>query len=361
MIEWWKIDYTKNDINAIVESIKQKKVSQGKNNSKLELKISKLLNVKYCVTSTSGTTAIMLALKALGVKRNDEVILPNRNWIASANVLKYLGVKIKLVDIKGDGQIIDEEQIEKNINKKTKLIFPAHLNGKSSNMRKILALAKKYKIKVLEDAAQGLMATYDGKYLGTIGDVGIFSMAMTKILSTGQGGLVVTNNKKIYKRLLELKNHGLKNPFELDWNIKDGLNFKFTDLQASLANSQISILKKRKKKLIENYLIYKKGLEKIDFIEIVPYDLSKGELPLWIECKCKKRDKVIKILNKNKIQARPVYPSLNKFERFGNQRKKFANSDFVERNFLYLPSGVNIKKTNIYKVLKVLYKISNVI
>ena len=358
MIEWWKINYTKKNISYIIKSINQKRISQGKNNLKLENKISKLLKVKYCVTSTSGTTAIMLALKALGLKRDDEVILPNRTWIASANVLDYLELKVKLVDVKKDKQIIDETQIEKNITKKTKLIIPTHLNGKSANMNKILEIAKHYKIKVLEDSAQALMAKYNNKYLGTFGDVGIFSMAMTKILSTGQGGFLVTNDKGIYKKLLELKNHGINDIFEVDWNKRNGLNFKFTDLQASLALSQIKTLRKRANKLKENYRIYKNGLKNLDYIKIMPYNFKSGELPLWIECLSKKRNKLIKLLNKNKIQARPGYPSLNNFSRFKNKNKIFPNSEYFEDNCLYLPSGVNIEKKTIYKVLNILNKLS---
>jgi perosamine synthetase len=344
MIEWWKINFTKKNINSVTQSLKDKRISQGLNNLKFEKKISKLLDVKYCVSTTSGTTAIMLGLKALGIKSGDEVILPNRNWIASANVLMYLGIKLKLIDVIKNSQIIDVKKIEENINKKTKLILTAHLNGKSPNMEKVLQIAKKNNLFIMEDAAQALMAKNKNQYLGTYGDLGIFSMAMTKILSTGQGGFVVTNKKKIYDKMLKLKNHGLKNPFDLKWNNQDGLNFKFTDYQAALAISQLGSLKSRVKKLKENYLIYKKGLENLNFIKVVEYDFEKGELPLWIECECRNRNKVISLLNKNKIQARRVYPSLNKLNRFYSGKKKFPNSDNFDKNFLYLPSGVDIKK-----------------
>lgn len=361
MIEWWKINFTRKNINSVAQSLKHKRISQGLNNLKFEKKISKLLNVKYCVSTTSGTTAIMLGLKALELKRGDEAILPNRNWIASANVLMYLGVKIKLVDVTKNNQIIDVKKIEKNINKKTKLILPSHLNGKSPNMERIMQIAKKNNLYVMEDAAQALMAKNKNKYLGTYGDLAIFSMAMTKILSTGQGGFVVTNKKKIYDKMLKLKNHGLKNPFELDWSNPGGLNFKFTDYQAALAISQLGSLRSRVKKLKENYLIYKKGLKNLNFIKIVEYDFNKGDLPLWIECECRNRNKVISLLLKNKIQARPVYPSLNKFKRFHKGKEKFPNSDNFDKNFLYLPSGVDIKKKSIFKVLNVLNKISKYI
>ena len=160
-----------------------------------EKQVAKFLKVKYCVATTSGTMAQYVAMKALGIKRNDEVITQAFTFVATAESIIECGAKVRFLDI-NKSYNLDPNLIEKNITKKTRLRVPVSMLGNPCEMDRIFKIAKKNKIKILEDACESFGAKYKKKYLGTMGDIGVFSLDFQKIISTGEGGLIVTNNKK---------------------------------------------------------------------------------------------------------------------------------------------------------------------
>ena len=181
----------------------------GSEIEKFEKNISKVCKTKYCISLNSGTDALTLALHLLGVKRGDEVITPPNSFIASTAVVTHLGAKPIFVDVKKD-QSIDESQIEKKITKKTKAIMPVHLTGRMCAMDKIMSIARKYNIPVVEDCAQSIMSEYKGKMSGAWGDVGCFSAHPLKNLNAmGDAGYLTTNNKYIYDKIKSLRTHGM--------------------------------------------------------------------------------------------------------------------------------------------------------
>jgi perosamine synthetase len=355
-MQWWNIKFLKQDISSIINSIRKRRISQGKNCELLEKLIQKKLKVKYCLTCSSGTAATIMSLLALNLKKGDEVIMSNRTWIAPINVMTHLGLKIKLIDVNKDLPIIDCDLIEKNITKKTRLIFCVSLNGRSPDINKIKDIIKKKKIYLIEDAAQSLISKYNNKYIGTQSEIGIFSFSMTKIISSGQGGFVVTNKKSLYEKMHQIRNHGLKNPFELNWN-KFGLNFKFTDIQAALIISQLKRIETCRKTLIENYKFYRKQISKIPFIKMLHSNVNDGEVPLWTECISKHRNKIITYLNKKNIMARYSYPNASHILRLKLKNINFSNSNYFEKYSFYLPNGVNFGKKDILRVSSHLKKI----
>ena len=221
----------------------------GNSNMKFEKKISKLLNVKYVCGVGNGSDALEIGLIAIGIKKGDEVITASNSWVSSLNAILNVGAKPVLVDVENDYNINCQE-IKKAITKKTKAIMPVHLNGLPAKMNEIKEIAKKYKVKIIEDSAQAILSKYKGKYAGTIGDVGCFSMHPTKNLGVaGDGGFIVTNEKKIFDKIKIISNHGANNKGDL---VMQGRNSRLDELQAEFILHKLKYLKedtKKKKKM----------------------------------------------------------------------------------------------------------------
>ena len=214
----------------------------GSEIEKFERNISKICKTKYCVSLNSGTDALTLALHLLGVRRGDEVITPPNSFIASTAVIVHLGAKPVFVDVKKD-QSIDENKIEAKITRKTKAIMPVHLTGRVCAMDKIIKIANKYNIPVIEDCAQSIMSKFKNKMSGAWGDVGCFSAHPLKNLNAiGDGGYLTTNNKNIYNKIKNLRTHGMEDSRNNVSNF--GFVSRMDNLQAGVLNFRLKNLKK---------------------------------------------------------------------------------------------------------------------
>ena len=271
---------------------------------KFEKKICKKLGVKYCLATTSGTMAQYIAMKALGIKKGDQVITQCFTFVATVEAILALGAEPVVLNV--DKTLnMDIEELKKNINKKTKLIIPVPMLGNPTRIDKIKKISKKFNIPIIEDACESLGAKYKNKYVGTTCEIGIFSLDFAKTITTGEGGLIVTNSKKLDKFCREFHDHGHENnPSRSrgkDTRSIAGLNLRMTELQAAVGLAQINKLdkivfhNKKNKKLLKN-IISKNN--KIEFREIT----DNGELS----------DTLIFFL-KNKYQA-------NKFEKIYSQK-----------------------------------------
>ena len=241
--------------------------SQGEYVNKLEKSLAKYHNTKYCIVTSSCTAALHLAIKSLNLGKGDEIICPNLTFIAPANMIVLSGAKIQLVDVDPETFAIDHKQIEKKINKKTKAIMVVHQMGHSADMDPITKLVKKYKLKIIEDNAESIGGKYKGKKLGTIGDVATLSFFANKIITTGEGGAVITNSKKIAERTYMLRDHGMskvKRYLHLDL----GYNYRMTNMQAAIGFSQVQNLNKILKMRNKQLLTYNKYLKNIKDIRI---------------------------------------------------------------------------------------------
>ena len=217
--------------------------------NKFEKKVSKKCGTKYAVALNSGTDALTLALKLLGIKKGDEVITPPNSFISSTSSIIHLGAKPVFVDVSND-QNIDPYKIEKKITKKTKAIMPVHLTGRICEMNKIMNISKKYKIPVIEDAAQSIGSRYYNKPAGSIGDIGCFSTHPLKNLNAcGDGGFLTTNKKKFYILAKSLQNNGMLGRNKVKCF---GYLSRMDVLQASILNFRLSkldqVIKKKKVK-----------------------------------------------------------------------------------------------------------------
>lgn len=261
MIKLSNPDIGSDEINAIKQVLDSGYLVQGKMVEEFETYVADYLGVIYAIAVSSGTAALHLAMKVLDLKTPDEVIVPDFTFPATANVVELVGAKTELVDIDLNSFCIDTGKIETHINEKTRAIIPVHEFGCSAELNNIMSLAKKYNLRVIEDAACALGTEYNGRKVGTFGDIGCFSLHPRKAITTGEGGIVITNDDSIAKKIKILRNHGIDNSEGFINFIEAGFNYRMTDIQAAMGVVQLrklnDLLEKRKKMV----LIYKKLLE----------------------------------------------------------------------------------------------------
>ena len=342
-------------------------VSTGWNNNanlyvkKLENKFANYLGCKYAISTSSCTGAMHIALMALGIKKDDEIIVPNITWVATANAIAYVDAKPVFADIDLRDWCLDPAVIEKLITKKTKAIMPVHLYGQPCNMEKINKIAKKYNLYVVEDAAPAIGAKFNGKKCGTFGEFGAFSFQGAKLLVSGEGGMLVTNNKNLYLKALKISNQGrnYKKTFFIDCM---GVKYKMSNIQAALALGQLERVDELIALKRRIFSWYEKYLKNLDMITL-NYEAPKTKSIYWMTSivlnpKYKiKRDSLIKYLLKNKIDSRPVFPELSSFHYWGKKNvKTLKNSKYLSANAINLPSGVCLKENDIKRVCQVIRK-----
>ena len=353
-ITWWEPLLDSSDLKAVSYVIKQNYPNQGSVTKRLEKKLSILLKVKHCICVTSGTMAIFLALKSLNIKKDDEVIVPDITFAATANAVNLCGAKVILADVCKETLAIDVNSLEKKINSKTKAVIPVHISGRGVEMNKILKIAKKHKIHVIEDAAEAFMSKYNKKYLGTFGLLGCFSFSANKIITSGQGGFIVTNDNKLNAIIRKLKNQGIVGKSDGGDTVHHqyGYNFKYTDLQAAISLNQLKSLNKRIKRLKQHYKIYRDNLKKLKEVKVFNFNIKDGEFPLWTDIWCRNRDELHSYLMKRKIDCRKFWYPLHTQKPFKTNSKYFKNSKKIYKDLLWLPSALKLNNADILKVCK---------
>lgn len=342
-----------NELKYVIECIKLNWISSmGRYVKEFEEKFSRCCGAKYGVACTSGTTALHLALATLGVGKGDEVIIPTFTMIATANAVTYTGAEPILVDSELKTWNIDPTKIEDKITERTKAIIPVHTYGHPADMDKILALAKKYHLFVIEDAAQAHGAEYKGKRIGSIGDVACFSFYANKIIVTGEGGMVTTNNKKFAERARNLRDHAFSKERHF-WHKSLGFNYRMTNLQAAVGLAQTERFDQLVKIRIEHARMYKLLLQNIRGITLPPE--TKGiKNVFWMYSILiendfgRTRDQVRQYLAKRGIETRtffiPIHWQPIYFRMF---KENFPIAEALCRKGMYLPSAPTLKGSQI--------------
>jgi len=342
--------------------------SEGEYVKRFEKTFSKYNKRIYGVAVSSGTGALDIAIKSLNLKRGDEVIIPTFSIISTALCVIKLGLKPVLVDSNLKNWNMDAEQIIKKINNKTKAIVITHIYGFPVDMKKILEVAKKKEIKIIEDAAEMIGQTYFGKKCGSFGDISVFSFFANKHITTGEGGMILTNNKKLYLKCKSLRNlcFGVGNN---KFNHDDiGWNYRMTNLQAAVGCGQlenITWIVKRKREIGKRYISI---LSKCNKIHIQLNKLKYARNIFWVfGILIKKstgisRDQIVNELLKHNIQTRNFFLPMHKQKIFQKMRlfpknQKLKNSEYLSANGFYLPSGLGILNKQIDFVGKTLLKI----
>lgn len=315
-------------------------VTEHKKTIELEKMISNYLNIKHTIMTTSCTAALILAFMSLDLMPDDEVIVPNYTMIASINSIRHVGLKPVIIDVNPTTFSIDLEDIKKNITKKTKAILHVSINNRYLDMEELVQYCKENKLFLIEDAAQSMGCFPNGKALGTYGDIGCYSLSTPKIISSGQGGYIVTNNDDLARKINQLKNFGRRESGKDIFEIF-GINLKYTDIQAVITIEQMKKLDNRVKRMADIYNLYYQELK--DNIKMLP-PLFTGWHPWFIDIYCpsnKFRTDLIYYLKQHNIQTRETYAEINKTTMYYSDFI-LPNSNYVSNNGLYLPSYVTL-------------------
>ena len=319
----------------------------------LETKIEKYLKIKHCVCLNSGTDALVMALFALGIKKDDEVITVSNSFIASVSSIVHIGAKPIFVDI-DESLNIDTSKIESKITSKTKAIMPVHLSGKICKMDKITSIAKKYNLKVIEDSAQSFGSKYKNRFSGTIGDIGCFSAHPLKNFNAmGDAGFIVTKYSNLARQIKMLRNHGL----ETRNNSKFfGYVSRMDNIQASILNYRIKNLDKiilKRRKIATTYF---KLLKSVKQISLPNEDNDNFNTYHTFVIRCKDRESLIKYLNNKGIETKIHYPKplhLQKAaKKFKYKKGNFPVSEYQSKNLLTLPVHQYLNKNQILYIIK---------
>ncbi len=351
-------------INLLNRIIKKGQFVGGYEIDKFEKNVCKLINVKHCVALNSGTDALTLGLHLMGIKKGDEVITTPNSFIASAAAIVHLGAVPIFVDICNDGNIDPNDMIKK-ISKKTKAIMPVHLSGRPCKMDRIISISKKYKIPIIEDAAQAIGTKFKNKFVGTFGKVGCFSAHPLKNLNAmGDSGYLVTDDKIIANKIKLLRNHGIKNRNDIS---DFGYVSRMDNFQAGILNLRLKKLKSIIAKRRSNAKLYFQNLKKIKEIKL-PYE-EKNQFNSFhtFIILAKKRDKLKNYLEKKKISTAIHYPKLifdqkaytSKFKKINP--KYYPKSKYYVSNILTLPINEFITKNEIKKISNEIINFYNLI
>ena len=348
---------TESDARRVYKVVKSGWISSaGSDIALFEKNLSKFVNRKYACAVSSGTAALEIAVKSLGLNKNDEIIMPSFTIISNAIAIIKNFAKPVLIDSDLDTWNIDIQKIEKKINKKTKAIMLPHIYGFPCDMDKILKICKKYKLYLIEDAAEMLGQKYKNSFCGSFGDISTFSFYANKHITTGEGGMVLTNNKDLYKKVKDLKNlnFGKINRFnhtDISWN------YRLTNMQAALGDNQLKRINQiiKKKRFIGDY--YYKSFINNKNILIQPKEISYAKNIYWVygivlkSNSLKNKEKLQKKLFKKGIETRPFFWPMHKQDIFKKhnlfKNEKYPNAEYLSKNGFYIPTGIDLTKNQL--------------
>ena len=271
-IPLFDLNFDEKEELAVLETIQSKWISTGPKSLAFESKFAKMLNAKHAVSLANCTVALHLAMKLLDIKEGDEVICPSLTFVATCNAIRYVNATPVFADVVSTSDLtIDPQDIERKITSKTKAIIVMHFGGFACNMDEIMALSLKYNLKVIEDACHAPLSEYNGKKVGSIGDIGCYSFFSNKNISTGEGGMLVTNNESYYERAKLLRSHGMTSMsyerakgHSTTYDVVDnGFNYRMDDIRASIGLVQLNKIKEDLEQRTQNRKHYIEVLENI--------------------------------------------------------------------------------------------------
>lgn len=369
-IPLFSLNYGQEEMDAVLEPIKNNWISMGPKCMELERLFCDMLHVSYACAVTNCTAALHLACYALGISSGDEVICPSLTFSATANCIRYVGATPVFCDVSSENDFgLDANMLERLVTERTKAVIPMHFAGFPCDMDAIMDIARKHHLFVIEDACHGPLSEYHGKKLGTIGDVGCFSFFSNKNISTGEGGMLVTNNKKIYEKVKLARSHGMStmsyeraSGHATSYEIKTlGFNYRLDDVRASLGCAQMKKLPAD----IEQRAVLRKWYEdRLGQIKgiVVPYNGLNGMysnyiLPVVLKhSNAQKRDNVRERLKRYGIQTSVHYPAVHRFELYKGFRADVPKTEYITDNEITLPMYGKLKREEVEYVCDSLEK-----
>jgi perosamine synthetase len=345
---------TADDKKSIIKTLDNRWLTNGPTLKKFEEKFQKFIDCNHASGVGSATQALHLVMRTLNLTSKDEVIVPTFTFAATANAVTYCGAKPILTDVDLETFNISPQSIKKNISKKTKAIVVVHYGGQSCDMNEILAIGKKYNLPVVEDCAHALGSKYGKNFCGSMGVAGCFSFYPTKVITTGEGGMVTTNNLDIQKKVIQLKNQGMdiiatKREETAQWryDITDvGYNYRLDDIRAALGLSQLNRISEINKRRIKIAKIYDSSIKKIKGLTIPKHNLNKNHIYHLYTIKIEDdyhltRDELFDKLYKNgigtSVQYYPLHLMTYNQKNYKNKINNFPNSNKLKDQVLCLP------------------------
>ena len=356
------LNFDEEEKKALLDTIDSKWISTGPKCELFENEFSNLLGVKHSLTVSSCTAALHMALISLNIKKGDEVIVPSLTFAATANVIKYVGAKPVFCDVLSYKDLtIDPNDILKKVSKKTKAIIVMHYAGFPCDMNKIMEIATLHDFKVIEDAAHAPLSEYKGLKLGSIGHIGTFSFFSNKNIATAEGGMIITNDDKLYNKFKLIRSHGMTSlsyqrfkghAVKYDIN-KLGYNYRMDDLRASIGLVQLKKLKddlnKRqilRKRYIQNLSLNKKII--IPFIKNNNY-VSNYIFPVVLNNSNEiSRDLIREKIHKKGIQTSVHYQSVHLFSIYSGIKNSLLKTEYISKN--QMPTHVFKTYTGRYRL-----------
>lgn len=315
-----------------------------------EQDIARQTGAKHCIVTNNGTISLTLAAMAVGIAAGDEVLIPNYTQIASPNSVYMFGAQPVFVDVEPDSLCMDIDKAAAAVTSKTRALMLVSANGRYpvAGIERFVAFCRDHNLILIEDAAQSLGCHYpDGRHIGTVGLVGSFSFSVPKIITTGQGGALITDDDGVAARLRKLKDFGRSGGGN-DIHDTIGYNFKFTDLQAAIGVEQLKKLEHRVELKREIYRLYAAGLKGIDGIRLMPCDLDAGA-PWFIDTMATRREELAAHLKAAGIGSRVMYPPINAQQAYARPGH-YPVSERVGAEGLWLPSAAQLTAEQIGRI-----------
>jgi perosamine synthetase len=346
-IPWFSVETGPEETARLAEVIQSNYINDGNITREFERRCAEVLGVRHCVAVTSGTVGIALALMAAGIGPGDEVIVPDLTFIATANAVRLTGASVRLVDVEPRRFAIDVVKAEAAIGPKTRAIVPVDVNGRGADYPAIEALCAKHGLKLICDAAEAFGSRYQGRPLGSFGLASAFSFSANKTVTTGQGGMVATNDDAIHDRLRELKDQGRRHQGSggNDLHPVLGFNFKLTNLQAAVGLAQLDRLEQRLDGFRRRNRWYRELLGDCPGLILPAVDENGGEVTQWTDALIDRADVVEAALSAEKIGSRRFWFPLHRQESYKQADDGFEAAIDVSARGLWLPSHFSLTES----------------
>ena len=320
----------------------------------LEKNFAEYIGVKHAIATSSCTGALHIALQALDIGLNDEVIVPDQTWVATASAVKYTGASPVFADVELDSWNLDPKSVEESITERTKAIVPVHMYGNPARMDKLLEIAEKYDLKVVEDAAPSIGATYQKRRTGSFGDFAGFSFQGAKLMVTGEGGMLVTDNSSLYQKAKKIWDQGRNSSSNRAfWIDENGLKYKMSNVQAAIGLGQLERIETLISMKRRIFSWYEKGLSGLDSI-VLNKETKEAKSIYWmssirlLENSKLTRDQLRILLKSDGIDTRPTFPAISQYPIWSQSNiVPSTNSKLIGETGINLPSGVCLRKEEV--------------
>ena len=350
---WWTPVMGEREKELISQVIDSGFPNDGTLTEKFEKELADFLGVRHAIAVTSCTAGLYLSLMSAGIGPGDEVLVPDITFIATANAVSMTGARPVLVDVNKTDFCISTDAMQKALSTKTRAVIPVHVSGRAADLSEIQKFVSAHDLILIEDAAEALGSMSCSKYLGTSGLTGCFSLSPAKTITTGQGGIIVTNSAEVSQRLRELKDQGRsrRGTGGNDLHVSLGFNFKFTDLQAAMGLAQMESLEKRLAKLKRHYEIYCECLAQNSRLRLPAFDTASGNCPQWVDAYVyENRDSLYAFLKERHADCRKFWFPLHTQQPYASADNIFANANAVSKNALWLPSSLKLQENDVQDV-----------